>query len=114
MSNLNYSSVLQSVGACSLTKWMFALNRMSLARGVPHYNHLALQLAKGAPSRLYDVRCGGTKLICFPAVACCTNNMMRAPRQPATRRLPCMFNQQKSQGIRVGCKAGRVWTGRGL
>ena len=34
--------------ARSLTKWMFALNRMSLARGVPHYNHLALQLAKGA------------------------------------------------------------------
>lgn len=31
-----------------LTKWMFALNRMTLVTGQPHYNAWAMELAKAA------------------------------------------------------------------
>ncbi|MCO5587738.1 hypothetical protein L7F22_041690 [Adiantum nelumboides] len=38
-----------------LTKWMFALNRMSIARGNEHYNDLAIELAKAVHGRfIYD------------------------------------------------------------
>ncbi|KAH7365559.1 hypothetical protein KP509_18G034900 [Ceratopteris richardii] len=38
-----------------LTKWMFALNRMSIARGNERYNDLAIELAKAVHSRfVYD------------------------------------------------------------
>eukprot|EP01083_Nonionella_stella_P085597 237391_1 len=38
-----------------LTKWMFALNRMSLVRNAPHYNDWAVELAKAIhPRFVYD------------------------------------------------------------
>eukprot|EP00250_Pteridium_aquilinum_P013006 c21074_g1_i1 orf=99-1172(+) len=38
-----------------LTKWMFALNRMSIARSNEHYNDLAIELAKAVHGRfVYD------------------------------------------------------------
>jgi hypothetical protein len=41
-----------------LTKWMYALNRMSLAKNNPKYNNLAIQLAKSVHSKFVHERLG--------------------------------------------------------